>query len=211
MLALNPAMQYVAVGDDGLTRPLAFGKAYFTETGTTTPVITYQDSGFSVEHESPVVADANGLFPAVYLDPAFGLVRLRIIAEFGDLADPFVEADPVNDLGLLYPVTMEFIGTPIDDQIVGMHTVTQDTVFPAGWDVGGWAVTPADTDNAVITVTNTNGDELGVITFGAAENSPSGLTTDSAPVVVAAKETLIFTIGSAFNIADFSWSFAGAL
>jgi hypothetical protein len=88
-LIANPVLQYVDV--DGV--PMRFAKAYFTLTRTTDPAEVYQDEEFSTPHTYPVVADANGLFPPVHYDPSIGLLRLRVIAEDGDLADPFVDAD----------------------------------------------------------------------------------------------------------------------
>lgn len=42
-------------------------KAYFFETGTTTPKDTYSDAGLTTPHAHPVVADGGGTFPAIYL------------------------------------------------------------------------------------------------------------------------------------------------
>lgn len=92
-----PVMQFSEVDGGGDTHVLAFAKAYFTQTGTTTPVITYQDAVFQVEHPDPVQADAQGLFPAVFCDPDLGLVRARVIAEDGDLDNPLIDVDPIND------------------------------------------------------------------------------------------------------------------
>lgn len=89
-----PAMQYQAAS--GV--PLAFALAYFTETDTTTPVVVYQDDEYVTPHTNPVVANAQGLFPPVFANPALGLVRCRVIAAGGDLAMPLIDADPVNDL-----------------------------------------------------------------------------------------------------------------
>jgi hypothetical protein len=47
----------------------AGAKAYFFETGTSTPQDTYSDAGLTTPHAHPVVADAAGVLPAIYLDP----------------------------------------------------------------------------------------------------------------------------------------------
>lgn len=47
--------------------PLAGAKLYFYTTGTTTPITVYQDVTLVTPHASPVVADANGTFPSIYL------------------------------------------------------------------------------------------------------------------------------------------------
>lgn len=41
-------------------------KAYFYQSGTTTPVTVYQDSAYTTPHASPVVANSAGVFPVVY-------------------------------------------------------------------------------------------------------------------------------------------------
>lgn len=45
----------------------AGAKAYFFEGGTTTPLTVYQDSGEAAAHPHPVVADANGRWPDVFV------------------------------------------------------------------------------------------------------------------------------------------------
>ncbi len=50
--------------------------AYFFEAGTTTPRATYQDADLTTPHAHPVVADAYGRFPAVFV--GFGAYRERV-------------------------------------------------------------------------------------------------------------------------------------
>ena len=50
--------------------------AYFFEAGTMTPRTTYQGADLTTPHAHPVVADAYGRFPAVFLD--FGSYRERV-------------------------------------------------------------------------------------------------------------------------------------
>lgn len=50
--------------------------AYFYEAGTTTPRPTFQDAGLNTPHPHPIVADAYGRFPAVFID--FGSYRERV-------------------------------------------------------------------------------------------------------------------------------------
>lgn len=46
--------------------PLAGAKLFFYQTGTTTPITVYQDSGLTTPHANPVVADASGIFAPIY-------------------------------------------------------------------------------------------------------------------------------------------------
>lgn len=53
-------------------------KLTFTLTGTTTPQNTYQNEALSVAHANPVVADANGVFEPIYLDPRLPSYRVKL-------------------------------------------------------------------------------------------------------------------------------------
>lgn len=57
----------VALDDDA--SPLAGALLYFYRTGTTTPQAVYADFAITTPHSNPVVADAGGKFPKIYLDP----------------------------------------------------------------------------------------------------------------------------------------------
>ncbi|MBS0219133.1 MAG: hypothetical protein JSR91_00175 [Proteobacteria bacterium] len=58
---------YVAIDGNGV--PMVGAKLYFYTTGTTTPQATYADSGLLTPNSNPVVADADGRFPPIYLGP----------------------------------------------------------------------------------------------------------------------------------------------
>lgn len=47
--------------------PLAGGKLYFYETGTTTPLATYSDKALTAANANPVIADSNGNFGRIFL------------------------------------------------------------------------------------------------------------------------------------------------
>lgn len=47
--------------------PYAGALAYFFDSGTTTPKVTYTDSALSIPHDHPVEADSAGMFPAIFL------------------------------------------------------------------------------------------------------------------------------------------------
>ena len=67
-------------------------KYYFYQTGTTTPVTTYQDDGLSVANTNPVVSDSNGRFPEIWYSD---LSQLKLIVK--DSSDNTLETvDPVG-------------------------------------------------------------------------------------------------------------------
>lgn len=67
--------------------PLTSGlKAYFYAAGTSTKQDTYTTSAMTVANSNPLSADPNGLFAAVYLDPALGYKI--IIAPSTDIDPP---------------------------------------------------------------------------------------------------------------------------
>jgi hypothetical protein len=57
---------------------LAGAKLTFTATGTTTPQNTYSDIALTVANANPVVADASGVFGAIYLDPSLPNYRVKL-------------------------------------------------------------------------------------------------------------------------------------
>lgn len=76
---------------DTAGQPVAGAKANFYLTTTTTRTDTYTDSALATPHDNPVIADANGKFPAIYLDPT---VTYRVILT--DAAD--VQIDDVDPI-----------------------------------------------------------------------------------------------------------------
>lgn len=50
-------------------KPRVGAQAFFFDAGTTTPMVVYEDSALSTAHDQPVLTDANGLWPAVFLPP----------------------------------------------------------------------------------------------------------------------------------------------
>lgn len=113
-----------AVGLDSAVRALSGARAYFYETGTTTPQDTYSDADLTTPNANPVVADSAGVFPPIYLDPS-----LEYKLTLNTSSDALIyTVDPVNDqilsaesIGLaLYPRTAAEIAagvTPTDYSI----------------------------------------------------------------------------------------------
>ena len=59
---------------------LPSAQLYFYQTGTTTDQAVYTSADLSTAHAQPVVADSDGLFPAIYLNPdATADYRVRLL------------------------------------------------------------------------------------------------------------------------------------
>lgn len=72
---------------------LAGAKAYFYQSGTSTPVTVYSDAAATTPHATPVVADGSGVFPAIY---AAGSVALKVnVTTSSGAAVPGYPRDPV--------------------------------------------------------------------------------------------------------------------
>ena len=83
----NPFVQYF----NGSGQVLPGNKLFFFETGTTTPKDTYSDSGLTTSNANPVVADADGRIPDIFLD---GIYKVQL----KDTDDVVIDtADPVGD------------------------------------------------------------------------------------------------------------------
>lgn len=68
-----PSLFYPPKFDAGL----AGAKLTFTQTATTTPQNTYTNTALTIAHANPVVADSNGVFAPIYLDPTLPPYRVK--------------------------------------------------------------------------------------------------------------------------------------
>lgn len=72
--------------------PSSGAKAYFYETGTTTPLSTYSDAALTTLNAVPVVADSSGMFPEIFTD---GSVDVKAdIFDANDVRLPGFPLDP---------------------------------------------------------------------------------------------------------------------
>jgi hypothetical protein len=53
---------------DANGNPYSGAKLFFYQSGTTTPITTYQDAAKATPHANPVVADSSGAFAEIYVD-----------------------------------------------------------------------------------------------------------------------------------------------
>lgn len=82
----------IARATDANGNPLSGAKLYLYQSGTTTPQSAYTSSALSVAHANPVVADAGGLFPAIFLDP--DLSYRAILKTSADVT--VIDLDPID-------------------------------------------------------------------------------------------------------------------
>lgn len=71
--------------------PLVGGKLYFYESGTTTPLDTFADDTLSTPNVNPVIADARGFLPPIFLQ---NLSYRVVLKDSGDVE--IWTADPVS-------------------------------------------------------------------------------------------------------------------
>jgi len=92
--------------------------------GTSTPAATYADSAGSALNTNPVVADGNGLFPAIYLPigASFKLVCTHAITNA-------LPPDPVSNLGVVI-WTQDGVGSvPLSGSTLDVSAVFGETVM----------------------------------------------------------------------------------
>ncbi|MEN6538269.1 MAG: hypothetical protein ABFC67_01530 [Mizugakiibacter sp.] len=83
-----------AVGLDG--RPLAGAKLYTYTTGTSTPKPVFTDAALTIPHANPVIADAAGRFPAMFLGSGDYRTILTDAADVVIATDDPVEGDDAS-------------------------------------------------------------------------------------------------------------------
>lgn len=91
-IVIQPVWQVL----DGNGEPVSGARVSFFDSGTTTPLTVYTDTGLSVPHASPVVADANGVMPPVYTG---GAVSKAVIKTSADVTIKTVDPVPRSPSG----------------------------------------------------------------------------------------------------------------
>lgn len=113
---------------DPTGKPYSGAHAFFFASGTTTPLTTYRDSGLGQSNTHPVVADASGRFPPIFMSP--GDYRIRVLDSSGVT---LLDID-----GISVPTTESGGGgggdTPVELlQRVGMYVFRHGTGSMSGW------------------------------------------------------------------------------
>lgn len=97
-------------------------KRYYRQTGTSTPQPVYTDIGLTVAHSNPVVADADGYFDVIYLDPA--LPNYRVIHTDGSNVD-----DDYTMEVLLEPILDDIPAAQLESQTYRLKAAAPELIF----------------------------------------------------------------------------------
>lgn len=132
-----PAQQLFGLDGD----PVLGAKAYFYEIGTSTQKNTYIDAALSEAHPNPVVADAFGIFPPIWLDESGTDYTLFLTDQFDveirivdGLLSQTTPQDLLNDI-----ITVDGDGSGLDaDLLDGLHGSDFGQVAEAQTITGVW-------------------------------------------------------------------------
>jgi len=111
--------------------PMVGAKLRFYNAGTSTPQAVYADGALSVARDQPILADARGMFPAIYLNPTPGLYRQKLT----EANDTLVFDDDDIDVPQAASYVPPDPGTTDPTLLVttGMRIGYFGTAAPAGW------------------------------------------------------------------------------
>jgi len=123
MLYTSP--HFVALDSAG--KPVGSATLTFSATGTSTLQNTYQDVGLTLAHLNPVTADADGVFPLIYLDPSLPNYRITLKDASG------VQLDQQDDIP-----SNENTAQTIRLKSTAPELIFQETDALAGY--GKWAI-----------------------------------------------------------------------
>ena len=87
--------------------PVSGAKIYFYDAGTTTPKTVYTDSALTTPHTIPIVCNAAGVSPLIFIDPVEGNYKIKID---DDLDVVVYEDDNISPL-LSTPISIANGGT----------------------------------------------------------------------------------------------------
>ncbi len=135
---------------DSNSDPIASARAYFFRTGTSTAATVYQDQSATTPHDSPVLADSNGVFPPVYSD---GSYVLRCIIRDTDEVE-ISDIDPIWTTPLTSGAASSITFTPTTD-------IDEDNVQDAIEKVqANWKEAKSGSDDELISGTAGTADNL---------------------------------------------------
>lgn len=120
-------------------RVLPGAKVFLYEPGTTTPLVSYADAALTTAQTHPVVADAYGVFPAMYLSDEVAAYKLRLTNNAG--SEIWTEDNiptSANNAGGQYPLSEQ-------EATVGITEKQIDSAYPPGH-VRRYGATGSETD-----------------------------------------------------------------
>lgn len=92
--------------------PVSGAKAYFYDTGTTTPITVYANEAETTAHPSPLVANSSGIFDPVYRS---GKTIKVLVTDADDVTLPGYPIDPVITVGASDSSASEIGFSPTND------------------------------------------------------------------------------------------------
>jgi hypothetical protein len=164
-------------------------KVGFFITATSTPTDTYQDSALTTPHTNPVIADAAGRLPPVYLNPD---ILYRVTFTDSEDVEIYPTVDPINDRLLSQAIIGAYLNPRTAAEIASGVTPVDYAQPELYLDRYGDNVTPGTTD-----VVSFLDDAISVASEGAGLNSFGdihiySLTAISTTIVVLNGVTLDF-------------------
>lgn len=134
-IRFTPVQVFDANGD-----PVPGAKAHFYQTGTTTPLTVYSDEALTTAHPVPLVADAQGVFPAVFFNGSTG-----VKVDVTDTGDVRLDGYPIDPATLhsggkgastiSFSATAENPSTNVQDAIEHASELVNDTTPQLGGDL----------------------------------------------------------------------------
>lgn len=111
--------------------PMVGAKLYFYDSETTTPQVVYSDAALSTAIDQPILANARGAFPIIFLNPSPGSYRQKLL----EADDTLVFDDDNVDV----PQSATFVPPDAGDTSIDLLARTGDlkpyygTSAPSGW------------------------------------------------------------------------------
>lgn len=193
------------ISSAGVPLPGALLEFFLEDTDTHSP--TYSDAELTVPNLNPVPALSNGMFPAIFLNPAI-TYKVRLSDRNG------VEiwtAYPVTALSLFYPVAFELLGgSPEAGEEIGRHYMPVAVTFPAGFSGSGGSCRLPPTSDLECVVAKQDGTAVGTMTVDS--GGTFSFTTDGNTAKgFDAGETLVVTAPTVAvaGMADAAFTFVG--
>lgn len=189
-IAIQPVWQVL----DGNGNPLPGAKVTFYNTGTVTPQTVYQDTGLTTPHASPVVANSNGVVPAVYLTGS--VVAKAVITTSADVAVATIDPLPADALTASAASQVSFAPSAVNATTTVQAAI--DNIDGRIGAVSAFAKTLLDdADRAALMATLG-----GVNTFTAVQTTISGTAVDFTGIPSWVTEVYLVTSGVSLSGTD---------